>query len=397
MGSRAREEAERLLQRAAANYNTQAPQLIELTQSYIKTKQTVPTDLQKDLKSLSDAVTTANTNFETLDKKVFTLNEIITLSNNLVTQYQTQLAEYDTANSAFQQAVSNYDNLTITQLRIKGTATKPLFSGGASLASSADLKAALDKVTSDVEDRERKLSVLQGLDKREKNIKKDAYTNLIGIMTEGNYDKVQSRAIEHQRKHPELVFDKALYGAYPPVYLRTLQILYGFDITSRARAGDFAMAANAFPPDEVFRIIGADLNVRRAARSKTAISNIYDANFQDPDNLDILNNKMINTLMTTVIDQAKAGIYRDIGAGVKRDVERMKKQIPTEFTLKTQADIAAVKLIMNDIYYYYDIDDLARLIYRRRKLASYSTINVTTMGDAKGFAIEVDKMKQKLF
>lgn len=207
--------------------------------------------------------------------------------------------------------------------------------------------------------------------------KRESYETLELVLD--GYEQVQQRALRAERGNLDFRCDSRYLTdiKYPPVYLRALQTLFGTEILLAGHEQDFQKATRLLPPERFAQASGLELEKLEAGEAAITQAN--------------LSQDRINQILDNCIARAIDGTLGEDPPEKKALIESMSvitadSLIP--FESGQEADLKA-KQILEKIYYYSGIDDLAVRI-------AQAFPELTRAGEAKAYAIEVDKRRRRL-
>ena len=207
--------------------------------------------------------------------------------------------------------------------------------------------------------------------------KRESYETLELVLD--GYEQVQQRALRAERGSLDFRCDSRYLTdiKYPPVYLRALQTLFGTEILLAGHEQDFQKATRLLPPERFAQASGLELEKLEAGEAAITQAN--------------LSQDRINQILDNCIARAIDGTLGEDPPEKKALIESMSvitadSLIP--FESGQEADLKA-KQILEKIYYYSGIDDLAVRI-------AQAFPELTRAGEAKAYAIEVDKRRRRL-
>ncbi len=231
-----------------------------------------------------------------------------------------------------------------------------------------------------------------------------AYEELSAVITPPEeYEKMQQRIEELTLKKKEPLIKElhvaGIYEQYPPVYLRALQVTFGWDITDYSRAADFQKATKLLTPQMFLETLDpAVLQEPNPVPPPVTIriTDPYDAQLFDPARMRALSSKNMSAFAETLLENAAKGTLGQLTPAEIAEREAMQVRDGSDIFLVpiVPADRnGLIQTLTQEIYHYEDVDDLARIIFARHAGAVNGTAQINTVDDAKAYAKEMVRMR----
>lgn len=231
-----------------------------------------------------------------------------------------------------------------------------------------------------------------------------AYEELSAVITPPEeYQKMQQRIEELTLKKKEPLIEElhvaGIYEQYPPVYLRALQVTFGWDITDYSKAAEFQKATKLLTPQMFLDTLDPALLQEPNPAPPPAtirITDPYDPQLFDPARMRALSSKNMSAFADTLLDNASKGTLGQLTQAEIAEREAMQVRDGSDIFVAPiiPADRnALVQTLTQDIYHYEDVDDLARIIFARHAGAVNGTARINNADDAKAYAKEIVRMR----
>ncbi|MDO8497866.1 MAG: hypothetical protein Q7S61_04975 [bacterium] len=317
-----------------------------------------------------------------------TYNKLVAERQEFEERLEPYKDEVDKLNKADREIAKRKQTLTRLKTQYSG-----IVSAGAQ-PTEAELTTHLLDLQSNIKTKEAEIYTKSTPDEGWREYKKEAYERA-GEMID-DYGNIQKRAVRAELGDIKAPAAAAGYENYPPAYIRAMQILFGDDIVELNKRNIFAQKAKFFTPELFLKYVGG---VSRPPPQPPTFDPYYPSLF-GPDGLAMVsevNQELTTRILEQIEDEARAGTLGDVSNADKTAMKAAKAAsssgapayIPTSTEIQT---------IMEKIYFYENVDDLARRIWDT--IPTWGTtwgILPTNVDEAKKLAIEVDNERKKKF
>ncbi len=340
--------------------------------------ETLIDDLKRQLKEANDAISTASGEKSSVESDIFNLESLLPKAK------QEALQQMNTLQSQIDQQTrekADYRKKRVTKMMVDPTnATKQL--------DAKAVKAALEAKTNEK----------NGTRFNERFIQQqiDAYTELKGRMDPDTQEAIQHRAmqpIDNKIAKANLELARKMYPNVPPAYLRTLQILYGPEVTTLTAKGKemYEKAMRLLPPEKFIELLKAK------NPALAAITNVYDTVSLLANEISMLqtvDDTFISTTLEELRTQALTGTLGKVSDTEKNGQKNVAEKVTADdFAASTLVDKdKVVDQFGSDIYSFTSVEDLTLKIQQNEALYALTL----TDAQRKMVAEEIIKRKKKI-
>jgi len=268
----------------------------------------------------------------------------------------------------------------------------------------ADMQAVIDSAESHVKTLNQENAKLEDPSKMEREHQLAAYEELTeGVTPQDKCDAMKQRIIDIDlKKYEPLIKDMhaaGIYEEYPHVYLRALQVVFGWEITDYSKAAEFQKATKLLTPQMFLDTLDAALLQKPNPSFPPPTIKIvdpFDPALRDPVYMRHLTSKSMKAFTEKLLDDAAKGTLGQISAAEVAEREAMQVRDGSDIFVAPiiPADRnGLLQTLTQDIYHYEDVDDLARIILARHTGAVNGTAQINNADDAKAYAKEIVRMR----
>ncbi len=270
---------------------------------------------------------------------------------------------------------------------------KYAISGGATLTE-AELEAYAKKMEQEIKTLEVQLEESAHPDKHWKEYKTHLYEIVTSFADSANYEEIQKRATEKQRRTAATYFVR--YMNYPPAYLKTLQVLFGEEVTLSGHEEEFKKATWYLTPARWYSFFGPRLAVSTGMSLDADViveAKLYESTSpkgksrgSSGDSARVLAEAVSQKDIIEFLDNEFTNLLNDtlgtVSVAEKAEYQAARLQVPSANAFQA----VEIESISNEIYSYYDVDELAAT------LPHYVGVG---LDDAKALALEVEAFNKR--
>lgn len=261
----------------------------------------------------------------------------------------------------------------------------------------SDIKTVIDAAQTEIDDLTRKNEALTDPNKLARTHQREVYEEFeTSITPEQKLTNIEQRASEIKDKKKEKYVVPEAYRDYPEVYIQTLRVIFGNDITDFSRAEDFKKASRMVSPEVFFQYM------QKVVTEPPPAADPYDNNLRDVGKMKKLSSKLLHDFVGDIMKAGAEGSLGVLDAATVASLEDMQQRAGNVniFVGPTAADRNLLMAnISNEIYHFENEDDLARLIWQRHGGGGFGaalgtgTATIATADHAKAYAHEIARLR----
>ncbi|MFZ2206916.1 MAG: hypothetical protein WA061_06270 [Microgenomates group bacterium] len=380
----ARDRARTRQQRATDTYNALKPN----THDDVRASALLEYTATRDISAEETAYTTAKS-AETAARRELTKRQAIR------DKFKVEWQAHQDAQHALDEAVKIYreaaakHGVVATGLDIYGIT-------GLSIQES-DIKTVIDATDAEVKKLTHENEVLTDPNQLAREHQQQVYEEFdVSITPEQKITDIEKRASEIKDKKKEQYVVPEAYKHYPEVYIQTLRVIFGDDITDFSRAEEFKKASRMVSPEVFFTYM------QKIVTEPPPAVDAYDDNLRDVGKMKKLSSKILHDFVGDVMKAGAEGNLGILDPATITAIEDMQQRTAANIFIgpTTLADRnLLIGTLSKEIYHFESEDDLARLIWQRHGGGAYGgalgggTATIASEDHAKAYAREIARLR----